>query len=369
MSKACISLKAKRNNEHRHFFMNSTGKMELKDFDYNLPKELIAQKPLPQREQSRMMVLHREKREITHAKFSDFPDYLQKDNLLVLNNTKVIPARTWGEKGNKEIEFLFLKEKDQRTWEVLCRPAKKLQPGDKIVFSSSLEGEVVARGPEGRRVLRFLSDNVLDELNKIGYAPLPPYIKRGRSEKALKETDLERYQTVYAQKQGSIAAPTAGLHFTDETLQKIKKRQIPFTYITLDVGLATFQPVRVKNIKDHKMLTEDYFISEHAARIITKAKQESTPVVSVGTTTVRALESAAGEGIIKSGPGSTNLFIYPGYQFKIVDRLLTNFHLPCSTLLMLTASFAGYELLMKAYEEAVKEKYRFFSYGDCMYII
>jgi len=362
-------LKAKRNNEHRHFFMNSTGKMELKDFDYNLPKELIAQKPLPQREQSRMMVLHREKREITHAKFSDFPDYLQKDNLLVLNNTKVIPARTWGEKGNKEIEFLFLKEKDQRTWEVLCRPAKKLQPGDKIVFSSSLEGEVVARGPEGRRVLRFLSDNVLDELNKIGYAPLPPYIKRGRSEKALKETDLERYQTVYAQKQGSIAAPTAGLHFTDETLQKIKKRQIPFTYITLDVGLATFQPVRVKNIKDHKMLTEDYFISEHAARIITKAKQESTPVVSVGTTTVRALESAAGEGIIKSGPGSTNLFIYPGYQFKIVDRLLTNFHLPCSTLLMLTASFAGYELLMKAYEEAVKEKYRFFSYGDCMYII
>jgi len=349
--------------------MNSTGKMELKDFDYNLPKELIAQKPLPQREQSRMMVLHREKREITHAKFSDFPDYLQKDNLLVLNNTKVIPARTWGEKGNKEIEFLFLKEKDQRTWEVLCRPAKKLQPGDKIVFSSSLEGEVVARGPEGRRVLRFLSDNVLDELNKIGYAPLPPYIKRGRSEKALKETDLERYQTVYAQKQGSIAAPTAGLHFTDETLQKIKKRQIPFTYITLDVGLATFQPVRVKNIKDHKMLTEDYFISEHAARIITKAKQESTPVVSVGTTTVRALESAAGEGIIKSGPGSTNLFIYPGYQFKIVGRLLTNFHLPCSTLLMLTASFAGYELLMKAYEEAVKEKYRFFSYGDCMYII
>jgi len=343
--------------------------MELKDFDYKLPKELIAQKPLPKREQSRMMVLHREKKQITHAKFSDFPDYLQKDNLLVLNNTKVIPARTWGEKSGKEIEFLFLKEKEHKTWEVLCRPAKKLRPGDKIVFSSSLEGEVIAKGPEGRRVLRFVSDNVLEELKKIGYAPLPPYIKRGKSEKALKEADLERYQTVYAQKQGSIAAPTAGLHFTHRTLNKIMKRKIPFTYITLDVGLATFQPVRVKNIRDHRMLTEDYFISEQAARMITKAKKESNPVVSVGTTTVRALESAAGEGILKSGQGSTSLFIYPGYQFKVVDRLLTNFHLPCSTLLMLTASFAGYELLMKAYKEAVRGKYRFFSYGDCMYII
>ncbi len=343
--------------------------MKLKDFDFKLPKELIAQKPLPQREQSRMMVLHREKNKITHAKFTDFPDLLQKNNLLVLNNTKVIPARTWGKKGNKEVEFLFLKEKDHNTWEVLCRPAKKLQPGDKIVFSSSLEGEVIEKGPEGQRVLRFLSDNVLDELDKIGYAPLPPYIKRGRSEAHLKAADLERYQTVYAQEQGSIAAPTAGLHFTHKILNKIKEREIPFAYITLDVGLATFQPVRVKNIKNHRMLAEDYFISEQAARMITNAKKESRPVVSVGTTTVRALESAAGEEVIKSGPGSTNLFIYPGYQFKIVDRLLTNFHLPCSTLLMLTASFAGYELLMKSYEEAVREKYRFFSYGDCMYIM
>ncbi len=343
--------------------------MELKDFDFKLPKELIAQKPLPQREQSRMMVLHREKNKITHTKFTDFPKYLQKNNLLVLNNTKVIPARTWGKKGGKEIEFLFLKETEQRTWEVLCRPAKKLQLGDKIVFSSSLEGEVIGKGPEGRRVLRFVSDNVLEELKKIGYAPLPPYIKRGKSETGLKAADLERYQTVYAQEQGSIAAPTAGLHFTDETLNKIKKRKIPFTYITLDVGLATFQPVRENNIKNHRMLTEDYFISEESARMITKAKQESNPVVSVGTTTVRALESAAGEGMIKPGPGTTNLFIYPGYRFKIVDRLLTNFHLPCSTLLMLTASFAGYDLLMKAYEEAVREKFRFFSYGDCMYII
>jgi len=343
--------------------------MELKDFDFKLPKELIAQKPLPQRDQARMMVVHREKNKITHAKFTDFPNYLQKNNLLVLNNTRVIPARTWGKKGDKEIEFLFLKETDHKAWEVLCRPAKKLKPGDKIVFSSSLEGEVIKKGPEGRCVLRFLADNVLEELKKIGFAPLPPYIKRGKSETNLKAADLERYQTVYAQEQGSIAAPTAGLHFTDEILNKIKKRKIPFTYITLDVGLATFQPVRVKNIRNHRMLTEDYSISEQSARMITKAKQKSTPVVSVGTTTVRALESAAGKCVIKSGHASTNLFIYPGYQFKIVDRLLTNFHLPCSTLLMLTASFAGYKLLMKAYEEAVREKYRFFSYGDCMYII
>jgi len=342
--------------------------MELKDFDYNLPKELIAQKPLPRREQSRMMVVDRAKKEIKHAQFKDFPKYLQKKNLLVLNNTKVIPARTWGKKGESDIEFLFLRELEPKTWEVLCRPAKKVKKGDQLIFSSSLQAKVIKKGSEGRRVLQFPTKKVIHELNKIGYAPLPPYIKRNKSEKSLKDFDLKRYQTVYAQKQGSIAAPTAGLHFTQEIFEEIRNKGVPFTFITLDVGLATFQPVRVKNIENHKMLTEYFHISESSARMIKKAKQELKSVVSVGTTTVRALESAAGKNGIKSGTHSTDLFIYPGYQFKIVDRLLTNFHLPCSTLLMLTAAFAGYDLLMEAYKEAVKRKYRFFSYGDCMYI-
>jgi len=342
--------------------------MELKDFDFKLPKELIAQKPLPRRDQSRMMVVHKEKKTIEHAEFKDFPKYLQKNNLLVLNNTKVIPARTWGKKGDKEIEFLFLSELKQKTWEVLCRPAKKVKEGDQIIFSSLLKGEVIQKGIEGRRILRFSKDNVLEELNKLGYAPLPPYIKRNKSEKGLKDFDLQRYQTVYAEKQGSIAAPTAGLHFTNDIFNEIKNKKIPITYITLNVGLATFQPVRVENIKNHKMQIEYYMIPEKSAGMINEAKREKNPVISIGTTTVRALESAARGEKIKSCSDSTHLFIYPGYKFKIVDRLLTNFHLPCSTLLMLTASFAGYDLLMEAYEEAVKKKYRFFSYGDCMYI-
>ncbi|MFW6123784.1 MAG: tRNA preQ1(34) S-adenosylmethionine ribosyltransferase-isomerase QueA [Acidobacteriota bacterium] len=342
--------------------------MELKNFDYHLPKELIAQKPLPRREQSRMMVVDRAEKEIKHAWFKDFPTYLQKNHLLVLNNTKVIPARTWGKKDESDIEFLFLRELEPKIWEVLCRPAKKVKKGSQIFFSSSLQARVIKKESEGRRVLYFSTDQVMNELKKIGYAPLPPYIKRDRSEKNLKDFDLKRYQTVYAKNQGSIAAPTAGLHFTNEIFDEIKTREIPFTFITLNVGLATFQPVRAKNIENHKMLTEHFYISKSSAQMIQKAKQESKPVVSIGTTTVRALESAAKENRIQSGSHSTDLFIYPGYQFKIADRLLTNFHLPCSTLLMLTASFAGYDLLMEAYEEAVKRKYRFFSYGDCMYI-
>ncbi len=342
--------------------------MRLKDFDYYLPKELIAQKPLPKRENSRMMLVDRESQEIKHSRFKEFPEYLQKNNLLVFNDTKVIPSRAWGKKGRKEIEFLFLKESKPKTWEVLCRPAKNVKQGDRITFSPSLKGEVIRIGSEGKRVLHFSTNMVADELQKIGYAPLPPYIKRGKSKKDLKDFDLERYQTVYAKKQGSVAAPTAGLHFTEEILEKIKNKGIPYTSITLDVGLATFQPVRVENIENHKMLRENFFISQESAQMIQKAKRESKPVVSIGTTTVRALESAAGKNGIKSGSHSTDLFIYPGYQFKIIDRLLTNFHLPCSTLLMLTAAFAGYDLLRKAYEEAVKRRYRFFSYGDCMYI-
>jgi len=342
--------------------------MQLKDFDFDLPKELIAQKPLPQREQSRMMVINRATKEIEHAQFKDFPEYLQKNNFLVLNNTKVIPARTWGKKDEKEIEFLFLREIEPKIWEVLCRPAKKVRLGNQIFFSFSLQAKVIKKKSEGRRVLCFNTSKVIEELKRIGYAPLPPYIKRDKSERKLKDFDLKRYQTVYAQKQGSIAAPTAGLHFTDEIIEKIKQKRILFTFITLDVGLATFQPVRVKNIRNHKMLTEHFHINESSAQMIQRAKKESIPVVSIGTTTVRALESAAGKEGIQSGSHSTDLFIYPGYRFKIVDRLLTNFHLPCSTLLMLTAAFAGYDLLMEAYEEAVKEKYRFFSYGDCMYI-
>ncbi|MBD3415012.1 MAG: tRNA preQ1(34) S-adenosylmethionine ribosyltransferase-isomerase QueA [Candidatus Aminicenantes bacterium] len=342
--------------------------MELKKFDYHLPKGLIAQKPLPQRQESRMLVVNRKDNSIQHARFKDFSRYLEKNNLLVLNDTRVIPARTWGQKKGKEIEFLFLREVKPKTWEVLCRPAKKVRSKDLIEFSPSLKGEVTQILPEGRRLIQFSRNNVLDQLHKIGYAPLPPYIKRDRSETSLNNTDLQRYQTVFARNQGSVAAPTAGLHFTEEILKKIKQRGIAHTFITLDVGLATFQPVRVNNIQDHQMLTEEYHISKQSAQKIERAKKTSNPVVCVGTTTVRALESAAREEGIQSGHDSTDLFIYPGYKFKVADRLLTNFHLPCSTLLMLTAAFAGYDFLMQAYEEAVKEKYRFFSYGDCMYI-
>jgi len=343
--------------------------MLVSDFDYELPAELIAQKPLPERELSRMMVLHRETQEIIHSRFSEFPSYLQKDNVLVLNATKVIPARVYGKKEGKEIEFLFLKEKEKGLWEVLCRPAKRVQPGNVIFFAEGFEGQIVGAGPEGRRTIRFATEDILPKLKKFGFAPLPPYIKRQSENLELRSMDLERYQTVFAQKDGSIAAPTAGLHFTPDTLKKITAKDVRIVRITLDVGLATFQPVRVKKTEDHRMLEEDYTISPSASRAINEARRLSRPVHVVGTTSVRALESAFHGGKIHSGAGSTQLFIYPGYKFKAVDRLLTNFHLPRSTLLMMISAFAGLDFIKKAYAEAVRQKYRFYSYGDCMLIV
>ncbi len=343
--------------------------MLVSDFDYELPTELIAQKPLPKRERSRMMVLHRKTREIIHSRFSEFPSYLQKDGVLVVNTTKVIPARVYGQKEGKEIEFLFLKEQEKGLWVVLCRPAKKVLPGNVIFFAEGFEGKIVDAGPEGRRTIRFAAGNILSKLKKFGFAPLPPYIRRQSENSELRAMDLERYQTVFAQKEGSIAAPTAGLHFTPDTLKEIKAKGVQIVRITLDVGLATFQPVRVKKTEDHQMLEEDYTISPSSSRVINEAKKLSRPVCAVGTTSVRALESAFQGGKTHAGTGTTRLFIYPGYKFKAVDRLLTNFHLPQSTLLMMISAFAGLDFIKKAYTEAARQKYRFYSYGDCMLIV
>jgi S-adenosylmethionine:tRNA ribosyltransferase-isomerase len=373
--------------------------MHISEFDYNLPAELIAQHPLPARDASRMMVVLRKEGRIIHAKFSDLPDYLQKGNVLVLNNTKVIPAKLWGDKDGTEVEFLFIKEREKGVWEVLCRPAKKIKAGDRIAFAPGFEGEVIAAGEEGRRVLRFSAGDVLGHLQKIGFAPLPPYIKRKKANSDLKPNDLERYQTVFAEKEGAIAAPTAGLHFTHQILDLIRNKGVEIEQIALQVGLATFQPMRVERIEEHKMLEETFSISERTAEAVNQAKKESRPVVAVGTTVVRALESAfllgpegdsahqksrlsppalkPGDkrriskniGGIRPGTNSTSLFIYPGFEFQLVDKLLTNFHLPKSTLLMLVSAFAGRGLILHAYKEAVRQKYRFFSYGDCMLIL
>ena len=343
--------------------------MLVSDFDYELPLELIAQKPLPERAQSRMMVLHRETREIIHSQFKEFPAYLKKDDVLVINTTRVIPARAYGSKQGKDIEFLFLGETGKKTWEVICRPARKVRLGDTVSFSDRLAGEVVSISSEGRRSLRFDSENVLAELKEIGYAPLPPYIKRRTKEESMRALDITRYQTVFAKKEGAIAAPTAGLHFTPGIIEKIKARGVTIAEITLKVGLATFQPVRVKKVEDHRMLEENYTINPSASQTINKALKESRPVTAVGTTSVRALASAFKKGKIRPGTTKTSLFIYPGYRFKAVDRLLTNFHLPRSTLLMMVSAFAGLDFIRKAYKEAVHKKYRFYSYGDCMLII
>lgn len=343
--------------------------MWVSEFDYHLPPELISQKPLPQREQSRMMVLYRRSGQITHSRFSEFPHYLHKGDVLVLNTSKVIPARVWGQKENQTIEFLFLKPFGQDTWEVLCRPAKKVNKGDVIRFSPGFQGRVIEKRKEGKRLLRFSSNQVLSFLQKRGYPPLPPYIKRTPYTEELRSLDLKRYQTVYAQDEGSIAAPTAGLHFSSQLLEKIRSKGIEIVPISLDVGLATFQPVRTQRVENHLMGEETYTINKQAVRSIQKAKKENRPVVAVGTTSVRALESFFYEKSLQPGTHSTNLFIYPGYRFKVVDRLLTNFHLPKSTLLMLVSAFAGTDFIKKAYREAVEHKYRFYSYGDSMFIL
>ena len=373
--------------------------MHISEFDYDLPAELIAQHPLPARDASRMMVVLRKEGRIINSRFSEFPGYLQKGDVLILNNTKVIPAKVWGMKDGKEVEFLFLREREKGVWEVLCRPAKTIKAGDRITFAPGFEGKVVESCEEGRRILKFSPPDVLDRLREVGFAPLPPYIKRKKANTDLRPEDLERYQTVFAEKEGAIAAPTAGLHFTPQILGLIRNKGVEIEQIALQVGLATFQPMRVDRIEEHKMLEETYSISEQVAKAVNRAKVESRPVVAVGTTVVRTLESAyllgsdrdserqknrssppvlepgvkgrtsKNIGGIRPGTNSTSLFIYPGFEFQVVDKLLTNFHLPQSTLLMLVSAFAGQDLILHAYKEAVRERYRFFSYGDCMLIV
>lgn len=316
-----------------------------------------------------MMIVLRQDGKIIHSRFQDFPDFLQKGDVLVLNSTKVIPAKVWGKKEGQDVEFLFLKEKEEGCWEVLCRPAKKIKKRDRIVFTPGFEAHVAGMEEGGKRILRFSSGDVLARLKKIGFAPLPPYIKRPKKDSGFRLFDLERYQTVFARKEGSIAAPTAGLHFTPQILERIKKQGAVVCAVNLEVGQATFQPVRAERIEDHNMLEEHYTISATAAQKINLAKKEKRPVVAVGTTVVRALESASEENQVLSGTRSTSLFIHPGCTFKTIDRLLTNFHLPRSTLLMLVSAFAGRDLIQKAYAEAAQKRYRFYSYGDCMLIL
>ncbi len=316
-----------------------------------------------------MMVVLRREGKLIHARFKEFPDYLEAGDVLVLNDTKVIPARIWGKKEGKDIEFLFLKEREKWQWEVLCRPARRLKVGERVLFPGRIESEVIAVENEGKRIVRFLGDDVAGLLRRAGYAPLPPYIKRKKQEKRLRNFDLRRYQTVYAQKEGAIAAPTAGLHFTPRILKRIKDKSVSICPVSLEVGLATFQPVRAERVEDHEMLEERYAISPGVARKINTAKKKGRPIVAVGTTVVRALESAFKDGEVRPRARSTSLFIYPGFSFQIVDKLLTNFHLPRSTLLMLVSAFAGRELILKAYEEAILARYRFYSYGDCMLIV
>lgn len=340
--------------------------MKVSDFNYNLPKELIAQVPIKDRDQSRLMVLDRKNKTIEHKIFKDIIDYLQPGDCLVRNNTKVIPARLYGvkEETGANVEFLLLKRIDGDIWEVMVKPGKKLMPGVRVEFGNGLlKAEILEKFEDGNRKVKFEYNGIFNEiLNEIGLMPLPPYIHE-----KLKEKD--RYQTVYAKYEGSAAAPTAGLHFTDELFKKLKEKGVEVANVTLHVGIGTFRPVKVENIEEHDMHSEHFYIKAEDAEKINKAKREGHRVIAVGTTSCRVLESIADEnGYVKEVEGDTNIFIYPGYKFKCLDALITNFHLPESTLIMLVSALAGKDFIMQAYEEAVKEQYKFFSFGDAMFI-
>ena len=341
--------------------------MKTSDFYYDLPKELIAQDPLEDRSASRLMHLNKETGEYEHGHFRDILKYLKPGDCLVINDTKVIPARLYGSKVGTDaaIEILLLKRRENDIWETLVKPGKKCKVGTVISFGDGiLTGEVVDIVDEGNRLIQFHYDGIFEEiLDQLGEMPLPPYITH-------KLQDKNRYQTVYAKHEGSAAAPTAGLHFTKELLQQVQDAGVKIAHVTLHVGLGTFRPVKVENILEHHMHSEFYMVEEDQAKLINDTKKNGGRVISVGTTSCRTLESAAGEdGIVKAGSGWTEIFIYPGYKFKAIDGLITNFHLPESTLLMLVSALAGKEHIMAAYEEAVKERYRFFSFGDAMLII
>ena len=337
------------------------------DFFFELPEELIAQDPLADRSASRLLVLHKDSGETEHRIFKDITNYLKPGDCLVLNNTKVIPARLIGKKEDTgaAVEVLLLKRREKDVWETLVKPGKKCRPGTKLVFGEGvLKAEVLETVEEGNRLIRFSYEGIFEEvLDKLGEMPLPPYITH-------KLADKNRYQTVYAKYDGSAAAPTAGLHFTEELLQQIESMGVKTAYVTLHVGLGTFRPVKTDNILEHHMHSEYYEVSEEAAEKINLTKAEGGRIVCVGTTSCRTVESAAGEdGRVSAGCGNTEIFIYPGYHFKVLDALITNFHLPESTLVMLVSALAGREKVLAAYAEAVRENYRFFSFGDAMLVI
>lgn len=338
--------------------------MKVNEYDFNLPKELIAQSPLEKRDNSKLMVLNKINGKIKHDNFFNIKNYLNEGDCLVLNETKVLPARIFGKKEitNANIEILLLKEIKKDVWETLTRPARKIKVGDIVNFNNILKAKCILEKDEGIRVFQLFYDGILIEiLDKLGSMPLPPYIT-----KTLKDKD--RYQTVYANNLGSAAAPTAGLHFTKELINELKEKGVIILYITLHVGLGTFRPVNVENVLDHKMHSEEYYIDEETKDMLNKAVKEKRKIIAVGTTTVRTLESNFNDNKFSSGNFSTNIFIYPGYKFKVVDELITNFHLPKSSLIMLVSALSSKDNILNAYKMAIEEKYRFFSFGDSMLI-
>lgn len=348
--------------------------MHINDFDYQLPKELIAQTPADKRDYSRLMVVHRSSGEVEHKHFYDIIDYLKEGDCLVLNNSKVLPARLFGvkEETGAKVEFLLIKRIEGDTWETMVKPGKRIKVGDAVSFSDDKLFRAVVKdyGEDGTRIVEFEYEGIfLERLEELGKMPLPPYIERDNNSE-----DKDRYQTVYCKNEGSVAAPTAGLHFTEELLKKIREKGIKLAYVTLHVGIGTFRPVKVENIEEHHMHFEEYFIDDENAKIINDSIKAGSRIISVGTTSTRTLESAAyydeasDKWLVKTGQGSTGIFIYPGYEFKIIKSLITNFHLPKSTLLMLISALYTREDILRVYEIAVNEKYRFFSYGDAMFI-
>ena len=338
--------------------------MLLSDFHYELPSDRIAQQPLNPRDHSRLLVLDRQTGDITHRRFYHVPDYLEPGDTLVFNNTRVIPARLLGVRADTggKVEVFLLNRLNDTDWETLVKPGKRARPGMKITFGPDLSCQILDNTEFGGRVVRFEFDGVFETiLDRLGETPLPPYIHE-------RLADSERYQTVYAKEKGSAAAPTAGLHFTDSLLADLSAKGVNLVFVTLHVGLGTFRPVSVENITDHIMHREYYSVSPETAEIINKTKAAGKKVVAVGTTSVRTLETAGADGKVKSGSGYTNIFIYPGYRFRVIDALITNFHLPESTLLMLISAFANRDLILHAYETAIHEEYRFFSFGDAMLI-
>lgn len=348
--------------------------MHINDFDYELPKELIAQTPSETRDGCRLMVVHRRDGSVEHRHFYDILEYLRPDDCLILNNSKVLPARLFGVKEGTgaKIEFLLIKRIQGDTWETMVRPGKRLKIGDSVSFSEEklFKATVKDYGEDGTRIVEFRYEGIfMERLEELGEMPLPPYIERDNNSE-----DKDRYQTVYCKEEGSVAAPTAGLHFTEELLEKVRDMGVKIAYVTLHVGIGTFRPVKVENIEEHHMHFEEYYISEEAADTINNTILAGGRIVSVGTTSTRTVESAAafdettGKWLVQAGSGSTGIFIYPGYEFKIIRSLITNFHLPKSTLLMLISALYNREDILRVYEIAVKEQYKFFSYGDAMFI-